>query len=74
LLLAPLGARRQARSTRYPGAVRTAAVSPPLPLGEVLPSAASAESKRSLFGRFIGTAPSSDASPACMLIVRLSPA
>jgi hypothetical protein len=31
--------------------VRAAAVSPPFPLGEVLPSTASAEGKPSLFGR-----------------------
>ena len=34
--------------------VRAAAVSPPFPLGEVLPSTVSAEGKPSLFGRFIG--------------------
>jgi hypothetical protein len=54
--------------------VRAAAVSPPFPLGEVLPSTASAEGKPSLFGRFIGTTPSSDSSSACMPIVRLLPA
>jgi hypothetical protein len=36
--------------------VRAAAVSPPFPLGGVLPSTASAEGKPSLFGRFSGTA------------------
>jgi hypothetical protein len=46
----------------------------PFPLGEVLPSTASAEGKPSLFGRFIGITPSSDSSSACMLIVRLLPA
>src|SRR6202521_5782614 len=34
--------------------VRAAAVSPPFPLGGVLPSTASAEGKPSLFGRFSG--------------------
>ena len=56
-----------------PGSVRAAAVSPPFPLGEVLPSTASAEGKPSLFGRFSGTMTPSEFSSACMLIVRLSP-
>ena len=51
--------------------VRAAAVSPPFPSGEVLPSTVSAEETPSLFDRFIGTTPSSDSSSACMLIVRL---
>ena len=40
--------------------VRTAALSPPFPMGEVLPSTSSAEATPSLFGRFIGTVPSSE--------------
>jgi hypothetical protein len=53
--------------------VLAATVSPPFPLGEVLPSTASAEGKPSLFGRFSGTMTPSEFSPACMLIVRLLP-
>src|SRR5664279_5436773 len=51
--------------------VRAAAVSPPFPLGGVLPSTASAEGKPSLFGRFSGTMTPSEFSSACMFIVRL---
>jgi hypothetical protein len=50
--------------------VRAAAVSPPFPSREVLPSPVSAEETSSLFDRFIA---SSDSSSACMLIVRLLP-
>ena len=53
--------------------VRAAAVLPPFPSGEVLPSAASAEGEPSLFGCFIGPIPSSDFSSAYMFIVRLLP-
>ena len=53
--------------------VRAAAVSPPFPLGEVLPSTASAEGKPSLFGHFSGTMTPSEFSSACMFIVRLLP-
>ena len=53
--------------------VRAAAVSPPFPLGEVLPSTVSAEGKPSLFDRFSGTTTPSESSSACMLIVRLLP-
>jgi hypothetical protein len=57
--------------------VRSAAISPPFPLGEVRPSAVSAGETPSLVDRFIGTIPSSDSSSdsssARMLIVRLLP-
>jgi hypothetical protein len=52
--------------------VRTAVTWSPFSLGEVLPSTVSAGGKPPLFDRFIGTTPSSDASSACTLIVRLS--
>src|SRR5215470_16134873 len=45
--------------------VRAAAVSPPFPLGEVLPSTSSVEGKPSLFGRFSGTMTPSEFSSTC---------
>src|SRR6267143_1692491 len=56
-----------------PAQCPAAAVSPPFPLGGVLPSTASAEGKPSLFGRFAGTMTPSEFSSACMFIVRLLP-
>src|ERR1700736_4703353 len=54
-----------------PRSGRAPAVSPPFPLGGVLPSTVSAEGKPSLFDRFSGTMTPSEFSSACMFIVRL---
>src|SRR5215467_14691804 len=53
--------------------VRTTAACRLFPLGEALPSTASAGSCLPLFGRFVGTMASSDFSSAYMLGVRLLP-